>query len=477
MVIFLIRLKKGTLLILASGDHRKRLLLAFGFTGGVACMLFLFVVPQIYLVGALLTVISVTCLGSSFVLLNSYLPLLAGNDPSIRGDGVNSLQDGALNDAFEAVDSGDDSLELDEITITKSWLHTTPALQLSNQISAKGVGSGYAAAVLVQIFSIGILLLFSKFNLTSSTTLAMRVVLLLVGLWWALFTVPTAMWLRKRPGPPLPAFRLSKYPWLLWISYIVFAWHSLWKTVKVAIQLRQVVLFLIAWFLLSDAVATVSGTAILFARTELRMGTAATALLSITATTSGIAGAYMWPIISKKFGLQSHHTIIACIALFEIVPLYGLLGFVPFIKAWGVGGLQQQWEIYPLGVVHGFVMGGLSSFCRSFYGVIIPPGFEASFYALYAVTDKGSSVIGPAIVGRIVDTTGSIRAGFWFLAVLIVLPAPLIWKIDAEKGRKEAVQMAETLKGRIDVHEDDSGNTQREDEEARGLLDGDGAAR
>jgi UMF1 family MFS transporter len=442
-------------------------------------MLFLFIVPQIYLVGALLTIISVTCLGSSFVLLNSYLPLLAANDPSIRSDGdrpLSGLDDSSYDRAFDSENSRDDSIELDEIAITKSNLHTTPALQLSNQISAKGVGIGYAAAVFVQILSIGILVAFSKLNLTTSKTLAMRVVLLLVGLWWALFTIPTAMWLRKRPGPPLPAFNLSKHPWLHWVSYIAFAWLSLGRTAKVAFQLRQVVVFLIAWFLLSDAVATVSGTAILFARTELRMGTAAVAMLSITATTSGIAGAYLWPVISKRFGLRSHETIIACIALFEIVPLYGLLGFIPFIKSWGVGGLQQPWEIYPLGVIHGFVMGGISSFCRSFYGVIIPPGFEASFYALYAVTDKGSSIIGPAIVGRIVDKTGSIRAGFWFLAVLILLPAPLIWKIDVEKGRREAVLMAEDLRRKRGDGEDNDESTQREDE-GRGLLAEDAGVR
>jgi UMF1 family MFS transporter len=59
--------------------------------------------------------------------------------------------------------------------------------------------------------------------------------------------------------------------------------------------------------------------------------------------------------------------------------------------------------------VYGFVMGGLSSFCRSLYGELIPPGFEAAFYALYAITDKGSSVFGPAIVGAITDAYGEIR--------------------------------------------------------------------
>lgn len=126
----------------------------------------------------------------------------------------------------------------------------------------------------------------------------------------------------------------------------------------------------------------------------------------------------------------------------EIIPFYGLLGFIPFIKSLGFLGLQQIWEIYPLGFIHGFVMGGLSSYCRAFYGEIIPPGSEAAFYALYAITDKGSSAVGPAIVGAIVDRVGTIRPAFGFLAVLIALPIPLVYMIDVRKGREDAVAMS-----------------------------------
>jgi MFS transporter, UMF1 family len=83
------------------------------------------------------------------------------------------------------------------------------------------------------------------------------------------------------------------------------------------------------------------------------MGTVEIAVLSITATTYGIAGAFTWPIISRNLGLKNNHTIIACIVLMEIIPVYGLIGYLPFIQAWGVGGLQRAWEIYPLGVIHG----------------------------------------------------------------------------------------------------------------------------
>jgi UMF1 family MFS transporter len=453
------------------------MLLILGYTGATACMLFILVVPQVYLLGTLLVIISVTCLGSSFVLLNSFLPLLVANHPSVLSSATNnniphdsSLDSPGLTNPHER----EGSVELD--TQPSPKLHgekNTPEHTLSNQISAQGIGIGYAAAFVAQILSIGILIFCSKALHVQSKTLPMRIILFFVGIWWALFTLPAALWLRQRPGPPLPASLGGKGGFgLAWLTYISFAWKSLWKTIKIAIQLKQIVLFLIAWFLLSDAIATVSGTAVLFARTELHMSTTAIALVSITVMVSGILGAYAWPKISSYFRLKSNQTILACILLFEIIPLYGLLGYLPFIKSWGVGGLQKPWEIFPLAVIHGFVMGGLSSFCRSFYGVLIPPGYEAAFYALYAVTDKGSSVVGPAIVGRIVDVTGSVRSGFWFLAILILLPLPIVARIDSETGKREAVAMAKRLRG-FSGHSDEVEDVEDEDE-GRGLLASEG---
>ena len=87
-------------------------------------------------------------------------------------------------------------------------------------------------------------------------------------------------------------------------------------------------------------------------------------------------------------------------------------------------------------------MGGISSYARSVYSPLIPEGSEAAFFALYAVTDKGSSAVGPALVGWIVNRAGTIRPAFIFLAVLVVLPGPLLWWLDVEKGREDASRLA-----------------------------------
>ncbi|RAL16572.1 MFS transporter [Aspergillus homomorphus CBS 101889] len=465
-------------------NNRKTLLMAFGFVGSVTSMLFMFISPPVYILGALLVVVGVVCLGSSFVVLNSFLPVLVAHDPSITSPAKKETPE-ELHELYPDGEEEEDDDDNFRTHSARSGAHNdqgesgrsssatkaaSPELQLSTRISSKGVGLGYCAAVFVQILSILLLFTLSKTSVgKSSGTLPLRCVLLLVGLWWCAFTLVSRRWLRTRPGPPLEeaggAARSAngggggapRARWRLWLSLVGFAWKSLWKTARVAVRLREMRLFLVAWFLLSDALATVSSTAILFARTELHLSTTMVALLSITATVSGMAGAFLWPTVSRRLGLQSHQTIMLCLALFELIPLYGLLAYIPFVQRWGVIGLQQPWEIYPLAVVHGVVGGGLASYCRSFFGLLIPPGSEAAFYALYAATDKGSSFIGPAIVGMLIDKTGQVRSGFFFVAVLILLPIPLIWFINAERGRAEGLAVAESM-------------TERDGEEAEGLL-------
>ena len=66
------------------GQYRKTLLLAFAFVGAVATMFFLPVTPAVYLFGSLWAIVGNVCFGASFVLLNSFLPLLVRHHPDAR---------------------------------------------------------------------------------------------------------------------------------------------------------------------------------------------------------------------------------------------------------------------------------------------------------------------------------------------------------------------------------------------------------
>lgn len=461
------------------GSYRKKLLLTFAWIGSFSVMAFIFISKETYILGAILTIISNTSFGASFVLLNSFLPLLVRNHPQVLaalGTGTENLPgsilgsqqlDDSVGDIDQAMMNSTSALLADEAPSTSQGTKagitheelTSTELQLSTRISAKGIGIGYIAALFVQCVSIGVLLAMHN------TTWSQRVVLFIVGCWWTIFTIPAAAWLRPRPGPPLIINGRSEG--ISWLSYFVYSWKSLFKTVRAARRLLDIMLFLAGWFLISDAIATTSSTAILFAKTQLHMKPWALGMINVISTMSGVFGAFGWSWISSFFGLKPHQTILVCIGLFELIPIYGLMGYLPFVQRWGVLGLQQPWEMYPLAAVYGLVLGGLGGYCRSLFGELIPPGSEAAFYALYAITDKGSSVFGPTIVGAIIDKTGSIRPAFWFLGALVALPAPMIWLIDVERGKREGEALARTVGGYASPsHEEEAAD----EGERRGML-------
>ncbi|KAK2054042.1 autophagy protein Atg22 [Colletotrichum caudatum] len=443
------------------GNSRKKLLLTFAWIGSFSVMAYIFVSKSTYLLGALLAIISNTCFGASFVLLNSFLPLLVRHHPEVIASetvhtpdlGHSALESQPLNGSHPeedsiAGDAGDQTSALlggnghGDYPLARKATHeelTSVELQLSTQISATGIGIGYLAGLFVQCVAITILIAMKN------TTWAQRVVLLIVGSWWALFTIPAAMWLRPRPGPPM-LLTSEKGP-RAWLGYIANAWNSLFNTVRLARRLKDVILFLCAWLLVSDAIATTSSTAILFAKTQLHMKPWALGMINVISTIAGVVGAFSWAYVSRTFNLKPHQTILVCIALFELIPIYGLLGYLPIVQRWGVIGLQQPWEMYPF-----------------LYSQLIPPGSEAAFYALYAISDKSSSFFGPAVIGAIIDSAGSIRPAFWFLAALVGLPAPLIWCVNVERGKREGEKLAEVIEVFKQRHGGSSSETEESDD-------------
>lgn len=437
------------------GSYRKSLLIVFACVGSLATMLFIVVQPQIYVLAAVLAIIANTCFGSSFVLLNSFLPLLVRHHPSmLRKAAPAAPRVENSNDEIDPATPPDINTPLlrtvsAEASTVQGVYSDNPvqsniALRLSTRISAIGMGISYIGALLLQVICIIVV------QFTHQTTFSFRLVMFLIGLWWLVFTIPSMLWLRPRPGPPLPQPSDGKTA-RTWLGYMSFSWKSLGRTIMRARRLKDVALFLAAWFLLSDGIATVSGTAILFAKTELHMKPAALGLISVIGTLSGVVGAFSWGLLSRHFNLRAQYPIIASVLLLELIPLYGMLGFIPAIRRLGFLGLQQPWEVYPMGAIYGLTMGGLSAYCRSLFGELIPPGYETAFYALYAITDKGSSVFGPAIVGAITDRYGEIRPSFVFLAILIFLAVPLMLCLDVERGKRDALALAEELDG--DHHE------------------------
>jgi len=314
---------------------------------------------------------------------------------------------------------------------------TRKSLLLSTRISTQGIAIGYTSGMLLQLTTIPLVIL------TGSTTKSLQLAILLAGVWWAIFSVPAALWMRPRPGPPLPTSKSNNRFHKL-IEYTLYGWKMIFATIYQARRLKDVMFFLGSWFLLSDGYTTITSTAILFAQTTLGIQPSGLALIGIIATGSGIIGAILWPRVLTpclKFLHNSpHRTIIFILSMSLLIPVYGLLGFLPVFKHLGFGGITHKTEIYVVAFIFGFLYGGVQGYCRSLFGELVPRGMEANMFALYAVTDKGSSAVGPMVVGVITDLTHEIRWGFAFLGILLAASIPLMAQIDVVRGKADAEQ-------------------------------------
>ncbi|KAK9454064.1 autophagy-related protein 22-like protein [Dipodascopsis uninucleata] len=455
------------------GNFRKSLLLLFSGIGGISAILFATATSSAYHYTAFLTIVGNISFGAVTVCGNAFLPVMVRNHPDVVNAAYKSIdlnhsqstfsqpfasitqqgtrsnegqheepvrQGPPLNSKILAQEEALLSFEsfppetVDPEARTyfdhdQTDAEAVMAIEVSNRLSGMGVACGYLSAFVVQALGVGFV------AAMGSTMLSIRLVLVFIGIWWIGFMIPTALYMRPRPGPRLIFREKDK----VFVQYVKYAWVTLFHTVREVKKLKDVVIYLCGWFILSDSATTISTTSILFARTELKMEPAALAVVGIITVVFGIIGAILFSrYVQIYLKVPPNQLIVLIVLITAFIPAYGLLGFVTDSI-----GLHHAWEIYTMAALYGICLGGMASVCRSVFSMLIPPGKESTFFSLYAVTDKGSSVFGPAVTAFITDKTHNIRYTFYFLFILLLIAVPLFYFLDVERGKLEAERFVE----------------------------------
>ncbi|KAG5436941.1 hypothetical protein PCANB_001351 [Pneumocystis canis] len=375
------------------GKNRKTLLLIFSMIGGLSTISFIFIDKQ-YLLASLLFILGSVCFSASTVLLNAFLPGLCRNHPLVLEEYqiLNSYRQNVLDESisFDNVSKNDMNSRLYLHMQTCNSRISQLIMELSSSFSSKGIAIGYCGAIIFQIISILVVYILGS-GIRSS-----QIIVSASGLWWLIFSIPVALWLRSRFLPLLPGEILGNYPF---IGYVLYSWRSFIHTFLNVRKYKNIMIFLLIWFFISNAYSSISCTAVLFVKFSLYFSPIGLVVVSLLSTLFGIVGAFSWPYISRIF-----------------IPVYGILGFLDISI-----GLKHSIEIYLLAAFFGFLYGGLQGYARSYFGQLCPENYEARFYALYAITEKCSSFLGPAIIGYIVDFTHNMRYAFFFLFILLPL--------------------------------------------------------
>lgn len=213
------------------------------------------------------------------------------------------------------------------------------------------------------------------------------------GLWWAGWTIVVIRGLRDRPVPTQAA-------------------GSTWAQLKSTfVQLRATpatLLFLAAFLLYSDGISTVLVMVSSYADLELNLDSSTVTLAILLVQFVNFAGAYTMRFIASRVG--AYRTVLGGLAGWTLVVVGAF--WLP------VG------EVYPfflLGVALGLVMGGTQALSRSLFTQLIPSGREAAYFGIYQIADRGTSWIGPLMLGVVVQSTGSMRVGILGIAVFFVV--------------------------------------------------------
>jgi len=305
------------------------------------------------------------------------------------------------------------------IVFFNSYLSDITTEDWRDKVSSWSFAAGYAGGTTTLI--IGGVLVFESASLGISTETAVRVCFLIAGLWWGGFSIFTLLFLKKRL--PLRAAPVGQH-------YIVAGFGELKNTFRELFRLKHTLHFLIAYLLYNDGVQTVITMAGVFISQELFVAKGLETDRSVLFIALFIAqvvaffGALAFERIARF--TNSKTAILISLVIWSGIVIYAFAFF------------QTLTQAYILSGAIGFVLGGSQALSRSLFSQMIPSGRESAFFGIYAISERGTSWLGPIIFGLVAQLTDSYRPAILALIVFFVLGAIILFFVNAPKAIHEA---------------------------------------
>lgn len=271
-----------------------------------------------------------------------------------------------------------------------------------DRASSLGYSLGYLGGGL--LFSLNVLMYLhpSWFGL-SSPEQGVQFSFLSVGVWWFLFTLPMMIFVPEPRGNvegPLG-------------SLIAGSVRSLKKTFFVLIKEKNVLTFIVAYWLYIDGVFTVMTMAVDYG---VSLGLEPKDLIIALLLTQyiGFPFAYFFGTLTTRWGARK--PILFCIGVYAITVILATR-------------MESALHFYILAVVIGIVQGGVQALSRSLFGSMIPKEASGEYFGLFNLIGKFASILGPLIVAGAVFITKDHRFGMLGLLVLFMIGGGLLLKV------------------------------------------------
>lgn len=288
-----------------------------------------------------------------------------------------------------------------------------------NRLSAWGFGYGYIGGGLALAIAIAILQMGHHLGLpdpAEDVSPHLRIGIIVMGLWWGLFSLPTLLILKDKGQPQQQAQPMLQ--------------QSLTAVRQVIVTLRRVghygplALFLLGFLFYNDGMQTVITQASVFAERELKMEAGELAMMILMVQFLSLPGALAVGKLSDWIGAKT--TLHLNLAVWV-----GLL-----IAAFFVTTKAQFW--WMAGIL-ALVMGGAQSVSRAMMGFMTPKSRAAEFMGFFNLSGRAVSMLGPMLFATILHVTESAHYAIVSLLVFFIVGWTIICFVDVNKGRRQAV--------------------------------------
>jgi UMF1 family MFS transporter len=375
---------------------------------------------QVFLLPVLGAIADYTHLKKTFLAVFCYLGAISCALLYFVGDGYFSLA--AILFIFTNLGAGA------SIVFFNSYLSDITTEDKRDKVSSWGFAAGYLGGIMTLIVGFVLLLNADAFGITQ--TEAARLCFLIAGIWWGGFALFTLFLLKRRV--PIRAAPEGK-------GYIRAGFFELKETLKELLKLRQTLTYLIAYLLYNDGIQTVITMAAVFLSQELfvSQGLAVDRITLLIAFFIAQVFGFLGALLFERI---AHFTSSKTAILISLVIWSGIV-------IYGYGFLQTVTQAYVMSGAIGLVLGGSQALSRSLFSQMIPRGREAAFFGIYAISERGTSWIGPIVFGLVAQITNSYRPAILALIAFFIIGSIILFFVDTKKaihdaGNKEPAEAA-----------------------------------
>lgn len=260
---------------------------------------------------------------------------------------------------------------------------------------------------------------------TQTNTRALTYVIAFGSAAWVVTALPWFVLEKHRPGLPVPEG----------MNIFTAGARNAWQGARHIWTLKQSLMYLIFYFVMSDALNT-SVTQISIIQAQLvSFSTTTSNLLLIVGIAAQAAGIGIFWLIQKRLQLGTF-TMLRWISFFIVLlQVWGFVGI--FTQKFG---FHNEYEAYLYQALYGIFVCPWYAVSQTAISEVTPRGLEFQFFTLYSLLGKTSAFVGPFISSAIANDTGNESTPFYFLLACAVVACFLLIPMNSGKARMEQAE-------------------------------------